>query len=198
MSEQGFDMGHAVDDEADDAAGEIGESVGRRQVLKRGAAGAAAAWAVPVIVTLAASPAGATSDPPTTGSTGQTQPTSGETQPTSGETQPTTGETEPTSGGTQGITATTGSTQTAQAPPTETTSTTSATTTTTRQTPGSAVTVGAQSGANPSGGLAFTGAEIGGLVVLGAGAVALGTAAVWTARHRDEQDNPDSPTPAVG
>jgi hypothetical protein len=191
MSEQGFDMGHHMDDGAGDAAGETGESVGRRQVLKRGAAGAAAAWAVPVIVTLAASPAGATSEPPTTGSTGNTQPPES-TQPTSGETQPTTGETEPTSGRTQGITVTTGSTQTAQVPPT------SATTTTTRQAPGSAVAVGAQSGANPSAGLAFTGAEIGGLVVLGAGAVALGTAAVWTARHRDEQDDPDSPAPAVG
>ncbi len=48
----------------------------------------------------------------------------------------------------------------------------------------------AQAPAAPSnGGLAFTGAEIGGLVVLGTGAVALGTAAVWSARHRDEDDD---------
>jgi hypothetical protein len=46
----------------------------------------------------------------------------------------------------------------------------------------------APTGDTPSSGLAFTGAEIGGLVVLGTGAVALGTAAVWSARRRDDDD----------
>jgi hypothetical protein len=149
-----------------------GETVGvsRRNVLRMGAV---AAWTVPVIVTLQASPAGAASPPPG-GSTevpvSPPTPAPGPNPPVAPVAPPDTPEertevkpetvvvTPPASPG--GATPSSPGPGDAAAPTTDT----------------------------PSGGLAFTGAEIGGLVVLGTGAVALGTAAVWSARRRDDDD----------
>jgi hypothetical protein len=157
-------------------------SVSRRNVLRYGAAGAVAAWSVPVILTLQASPAGAASNPPSVSTAPQNVTPSGP-QPAA---PPSTGD----------------KLQPSQATVPEDTTTTAApgqrsqpTTTPTTVTGVQGVAVADQPATTTpgGGGLAFTGAEIGGLVVLGTGAVALGTAAVWSARHRDEDDELSPP-----
>jgi|RhiMethySRZTD1v2_1073278.scaffolds.fasta_scaffold1869638_1 hypothetical protein len=167
------------------------EPVSRRDVLRLGAAGAAVAWTVPVILTLQASPAGAASEPPSQTTTPQSSPSPQPPEqppppplapPPGGESPP-----PPPPGGEPSTSSPTPTTETVvkeesvTVPPPTVTSTTS-------RTDVRAEEVTANQTAPNNGGLAFTGAEIGGLVVLGTGAVALGTAAVWSARHRDEDD----------
>ena len=177
-------------------------TVSRRNVLRIGAAGAVAAWSVPVILTLQASPAGAASAPPTDSTSPQTQPSNESSTSTPTTRREATSSSQPeatqvTQPETTGSTsATTGGTQPLVPPPTEggvkpgqvsvPVPTVSSTTSNVQV---RAEEVAAAPANTPSnGGLAFTGAEIGGLVVLGTGAVALGTAAVWSARNRDEDD----------
>jgi hypothetical protein len=165
-------------------------SVSRRDVLRLGAAGAVAAWSVPVILTLQASPAGAASAPPSN----TTSPTSPHVQPPeppppgppSPPEQPE--QTIPT--GNKQVSPETATTSGEQQPPVPIPRAVTTTTPTTL-TEVEGQSVGAENPATTTnnGGLAFTGAEIGGLVVLGTGAIALGTAAVWSARHRDEDDD---------
>jgi hypothetical protein len=172
-------------------------TVSRRNVLRLGAAGAVAAWSVPVILTLQASPAGAASLPPSGSTSPQTQPSS----PSESSTTATTGtrSTDTTEPGSTGSTepGSTGSTQPLAPPltdvgvkPEQVTIPPPTVTSTTTNVRVRAEEVTASPETTPdNGGLAFTGAEIGGLVVLGAGAVALGTAAVWSVRNRDDEDD---------
>jgi hypothetical protein len=160
-----------------------GEAMGlsRRTMLRMGAAGAITAWTVPVIVTLQASPAGAASPPPSTGSSAPVQPPPVVVpEPIAPITPPSGGEVEPD--------VVVNPTPPPEAPGVVRSETTAPETTagTSPQIRGEAVEQPVTT--TPSGGLAFTGAEIGGLVVLGTGAVALGTAAVWSARHREDDD----------
>jgi hypothetical protein len=174
-------------------------TVSRRNVLRLGAAGAAAAWTVPVILTLQASPAGAASAPPSDTTTAvnpppvQPPPPPGDTPPPPpGDTPP-----PPPPGDSPPPPPIQPPSPQPLAPPETPLSVKDvsvtlptvpeSTTRTSSAVRGEAVTAPATTPNN--GGLAFTGAEIGGLVVLGTGAVALGTAAVWSARHRDDEDD---------
>jgi hypothetical protein len=167
-------------------------SVSRRDALRLGAAGAVAAWSVPVILTLQASPAGAASAPPSN----TTSPTTPHVQPPEppppgppGPPAPPEQPEQTTPTGNKQVSPETATTSAQQQPPVPvpraevtTTTLTDVRGTVEEAAPGPATTTN-------NGGLAFTGAEIGGLVVLGTGAIALGTAAVWSARHRDEDDD---------